>query len=58
MAARHRATAKTKFEISYYAKNVLATNYLIRINPYNVLSNMQKEIFKKLPPVMCKNVMK
>ena len=39
---------KTKLEISCYAKNVLATNYFIRINPYNVLSNMQKEIFKKL----------
>ena len=35
---------KTKLEISCYAKNVLATKYLIRMNPYYVLSNMQKEI--------------
>ena len=35
---------KTKLEISCYAKNVLATNYFIKINPYYVLSNMQKEI--------------
>ena len=39
---------KTKLDIYCYTKNVLATNYFIRINPYNVLSNMQKEIFKKL----------
>ena len=49
---------KTKLKFCYYSKNVLATNYLIRIDPYNVLSNMQKEMFKKLPPVMCKNLMK
>ena len=46
---------KTKLEISCYTKNVLATNYFIRINPYNVLSNIQKENFKKLPPVMSQN---
>ena len=39
---------KTKLEISCYTKNVLATNSFIRINPYNVLSNIQKENFKKL----------
>ena len=39
---------KTKLEISYYAKNVLANNYFIRINLYSILSNIQKEIFKKL----------
>ena len=39
---------KTKLEIYCYAKNVLATNYFITMNPNNVLSNMQKEIFKKL----------
>ena len=38
----------TKLEISYYTKNVLATNSFIRINPFNVLSNIQKENFKKL----------
>ena len=37
---------KSKLEISYYAKNVLANIYFIIINPYNVLSNMQKENFK------------
>ena len=52
------ASTKTKLENSYYAKNVLETNYFIRVNPYNVLSNIQKENFKKLPPVMCKNLMK
>ena len=58
VAARHRACAKTKLEISYYAKNILATNYFIRINPYNVLSNMQEKKFKLLLSVMCKKLMK
>ena len=39
---------KIRIEISCYTKNGLVTDYFIRINPYNVLSNMQKEIFKKL----------
>ena len=39
---------KTKSEIYCYTKNVLLANYFIRINPCNVLSNIQKEIFKKL----------
>ena len=49
---------KIRLEISCYTKKGLVTDYFIRINPYNVLGNMQKEIFKKLPPVMCKNLMK
>ena len=47
-AARRGTSSKTKLEISCYCKNVLATNYFIRINPYNVLSYMQKTNFKKL----------
>ena len=39
---------KIRLEISCYTKNGLVTDYFIRINPYNVLSNMQKENFKKL----------
>ena len=39
---------KIRLEISCYTKNGLVTDYFIRINPYNVLSNWPKKNFKKL----------
>ena len=40
---------KIRLEISCYTKNGLVTDYFIRINPYNVLSNWPKFFFQKAP---------
>ena len=46
------------FRKNIFEKVVVAIDNCIQIDPMNVLSKIQKEILKLLPPVMRKNLMK